>query len=162
MDIGTGGILVSMSNPSNHPPDGDPPTVQEPAAADPVAPQTPPAAGPVPPADAPPPPPAAPPGAGWAPQPPPGAWRQPGYRRPRPLILLIAVGVLGILLGCVLGGAVTLIATNLHDGWHRVPARPAPVYGPRRVGPGFAPGNRPGFGPNRGVQPAKPSPSPTG
>lgn len=77
--------------------------------------------------------------------------------------MLITVGVLGIVLGCLLGGAVTLVATHLHDGWHRGPARPGPFYGPRRVGPGFAPGDRPGFRqPVQPVQPVQPSSSPTG
>lgn len=155
-----------MSDPSNHPADGERPTVREPAAAtpltpaEPVAPQTPPVTQPVPPAAPPPPPPGAAPGGGWSPPPPPGtgaAWWGPGYRRHRPLGLLIAVGLLGVLLGCLLGGGITLVATHLR-GWDRAPARPGPMYGPRR-GPGFAPRNGPGFGPYKVVPAPTASPS---
>jgi hypothetical protein len=69
------------------------------------------------------------------------------------------VGVVGLLLGCLLGGAITLVATHLHGGVQRGPARPAPFY--QRKGPGFAPYNRPGFGPNQKARPVNPSPSPT-
>jgi hypothetical protein len=134
----------------------DVPTVRQPATpATPEAPQTPPASGPVPPAAPPPPPPAAPPGVGWVPQPPPGpGWPRPWQRR-RPLGLLIAVGVAGVLLGCLLGGGIALVATHLHDGWRHGPVRQGPVYGPRRGGPVY-PGDRPGF-PGRRV----PAPAPT-
>jgi hypothetical protein len=169
-----------MSDPSNHPTEGEQPTVEAPATpaapaqaatapAEPVAPQTPPASGPVPP----PPPPAAPPGGGWgypppaAPSgggwgypPPPGAWPHRGGWRRRSLALTVAVGVVGLLLGCLLGGAITLVATHLHGGAYRGPGRPAPFYQPRR-GPGFAPYDRPGFGPNQKVLPASPPASPT-
>jgi len=174
-----------MSDPSNHPadsssPTAEVPTVVEPTAVEPtegaapgpavsaagptpttpVAPQTPPAAGPVPPTAPPPPPPAAPPGAGWAPQPPPGpGWPRPWQRR-RPLGLLIAVGVVGVLLGCLLGGAVTLVATHLHDGWRHGPVRQGPVYGPGNRGPVF-PDNRPGF-PGRRLPAPAPTVSPSG
>jgi len=48
-----------------------------------------------------------------------------------------------VLLGCLLGGAVTLVATHLHDGWRHGPVRQGPVYrGPANRGPVF-PGRRP-------------------
>jgi hypothetical protein len=156
-----------MSDPSNHPagpaggdappvvPPDTTPTAEMPAVAQPAEPAT----GPVPPAAPPPPPPAAPPGVGWAPQPPPGpGWPRPWQRR-RPLGLLVAVGVVGVLLGCLLGGAVTLVATHLHDGWHGQ-VRQGPVYGPRNGGPVF-PGNRPGFPGRRLPVPAPTVPAPT-
>jgi hypothetical protein len=58
--------------------------------------------------------------------------------------------VLGVLLGCLLGAGVTLVATHLHDGRGHGPAREAPFYGPRR-------GDRPGF-PYRQV-PQQPAPT---
>jgi hypothetical protein len=71
------------------------------------------------------------------------------------------VGVLGLILGCLLGGAITLVATHFHGGVHRGPVREAPFYGPRR-GHGFAPNLRPGV-PGQKVGPtAVPSPSSTG
>jgi hypothetical protein len=149
-----------MSNPSNHPQAGEEPTVREPAAeaaapAEPVAPQTPPAATPPPPP--PPPQPAAPRGAGWHPgQPAPGsAWPRFRFRPYRPVWLIVAVGVLGVLLGCLLGSGVTLIATHLHDGGRHGPGHGAPFYGPRR-----GPVERPGF-PNRRLPEPAPTASPS-
>jgi hypothetical protein len=129
------------------------PTRPVPPAAGPTE-EAAPAPPPPPPHAAPPPPPPGPPG---PPPPPRWAW---GPNRPgRGPLLLVLVGVVGLLLGCLIGGGVGFVAGHVTGGGHH-----ARFDHPRQYpgGPGFRrPFRGPGVEPVQPQQPAPATPSPS-
>jgi hypothetical protein len=103
---------------------------------------------------APAPPPPAPPG----PPPPPPRWAWGPNRPRRGPLLLVLVGVVGLLLGCLVGGGIGFVAGHFTDraGHHARFDNPRPYPG----GPGFRrPLHGPGVGPVQPPAPATPSPA---
>jgi hypothetical protein len=130
--------------------------VVPPAAAPPTAvPQQQEAAAPPPPhaasAPPPPPPPGPPPWGPWGPRGP--------YRRRGRGVELLAVGLVGLVLGCVLGAGVTAVAAHFIGDRHGRFDGGGNGWYDRRQGPGF----RPNFPrqPNLPQPPAAPTPAPT-